>query len=129
MGGVGQAVGSRPKAPPAAKGISHNPKECCAVDREVKPLKQNLVAELTAALSPFLPIEGSPGSLPHGVAHAVENLAESILRWRNMPHRSGRVGFASGGPSESVALAQLLDGRLADEGDDPTGESTETGPN
>ncbi|RPD44337.1 hypothetical protein DNI29_21770 [Hymenobacter sediminis] len=84
----------------------------------MKPLKQALVTELTAALAPLLPATPS-GALPKGVANAVEDLADSLLRWRANQQRPARLPSAKDSSSESDALARLMDSRLHEEEDTP----------
>ena len=77
-----------------------------------KPAKQALTAQLTAALVPVLPF--LPAPLPTGVAQAVDELADSILRWQARQDRPVRP---SGRPelSTSDALVLLMDSRFAEE--------------
>ncbi|AHJ95294.1 hypothetical protein [Hymenobacter swuensis] len=79
----------------------------------MKPLKQALVTELAAALSTVLPVT-STGTLPKGVAQAVEELADSILRWRASQQRTLR-GSSKAPSSESDELSRLMQGRLYEE--------------
>ncbi|TGD77564.1 hypothetical protein [Hymenobacter wooponensis] len=79
----------------------------------MKPLKQALVTELTAALAAILP--PAAGTLPKGVAHALDDLADSILRWRASQQRPARSFPGKTGSSESDALARLMDSRLHEE--------------
>jgi hypothetical protein len=87
----------------------------------VNSTKHALVAELTQALAPLLPPTGPAApTLPKSVAHALEQLAESLLRWRTRQARATRgVSPAPPARSESAALAQLLTGRL-EEADSPS---------
>lgn len=84
----------------------------------MKPLKQALVTELTATLASLLPVTPA-GTLPKGVAQAVEDLADRILRWRAGQQRPARLPSAKDSLSESDALARLMDGRLHEEEDAP----------
>jgi hypothetical protein len=84
----------------------------------VKPLKQALVTELTAALASHLPTTPA-GALPKPVAQAVEDLADRILRWQACQQRSPRISAGKSTPSESDALTRLMDSRLHEEEDLP----------
>lgn len=80
----------------------------------VKPLKQALVIELNSALAALLPVAPT-GVPPKGVTQAVEELADSILRWRASQHRSAHRPTSKSSSSESDALARLMDGQLHEE--------------
>lgn len=82
----------------------------------MKPLKQALVAELTTALATVLP-DVPIGTLPRGIGHAVEDLADSILRWRASQQRTPRVSTSRANSAESDALAQLMDEQFYEDGD------------
>jgi hypothetical protein len=82
----------------------------------VKSLKQALVAELTTALATVLP-DVPTGNLPRSIGHAVEDLADSILRWRASQQRPPRTATSRASSAESDALARLMDGQFHEEED------------
>ena len=79
--------------------------------------KKTLVAELTAALGPVLHAQpGAAEALPKPVEKAIEQLAETVLRWRG---RQDAVTAArpKRNPSDSDQLAHLMRTQLTDEAD------------
>jgi hypothetical protein len=79
-----------------------------------KSAKQALLAELTVALASVL--TPRPAPLPKSVAQAVDDLAESILRWRARQTRPTRpTGGSRPDASTSDELARLMDSRLHEE--------------
>lgn len=92
----------------------------------MKPLKQALVTELTAALASILPATPT-GALPKGVANAVEDLADSILRWRASQQRTPRSSTTRASSTESDELARLMDGQFYEDEGAPPAEVPATG--
>lgn len=79
-----------------------------------KPAKQALVAELLAVLAPLL--TPAPLLLPKSIAHAVDELAESILRWQARQVRPTRLASSyRTEASPSDALTRLMDTCLHEE--------------
>ncbi|WP_152981769.1 hypothetical protein [Hymenobacter sp. AT01-02] len=82
----------------------------------MKTPKKALVAELTTALAPILSPTAAPAALPKSVTSAIDELAESILRWRAREARPTRTGSSlRPASSESDALARLMDTHLHEE--------------
>lgn len=81
-----------------------------------KPAKQALVVELMAAVAPL--ISPTPTPLPKGITQAVEDLAESILRWQARQQRP-TYSISSHRTELSAAdtLAGLMEGHLYEEGE------------
>lgn len=78
--------------------------------------KKTLVAELTAALGPVIHAQPSaPEALPKPVEKAIEQLADSVLRWRGRQEAIASTSQSKRNPTDSEHLAQLMRTRLADD--------------
>ncbi|GGG50324.1 hypothetical protein [Hymenobacter glacieicola] len=91
----------------------------------MKTPKKALAADITALLAPLLPTPVPAAGLPKGVQKAIEEMADTILRWRAKQERPVRsLTSARGTSSDSDELAQLMNSRLYQE--EP--EAAETAP-